>query len=117
VAWSGVVDGHVAALGGLTWRFNRCDIWLEVWDPDAISARTIVTQARRMLMLAVQMGEATIYCFRDEHLNSAKLLGLIGLKFDHTEEVGFEDGSGAIREIWAWQPSEPSQQSPRSAAQ
>jgi hypothetical protein len=100
LAWAGSIDGHVAALGGLSWRFGRCDIWLEVWDGDAVPARAIVIWARRMLQTAKQMGEPAVYCFRDDHPNSAKLLGLIGLELDHIEDVGFDDGSGAVREVW-----------------
>lgn len=102
IAWADTRDGEVVAYGGLSWRFGWCDVWLTVTDRRKASARVIVMFARRMLLTAKQMGEAVVYCVRDDEANSAKLLTLVGMKFDRMEEMTFEDRPPETGEIWRW---------------
>lgn len=90
------------AFGGLAWRFNRCDIWLEVRRPELLPAPFLVRFARRMLRMAQQLGEAEVFCFRDEHPTSAKLLHLVGLRPYGMQEATFIDGRVETQELWRW---------------
>jgi hypothetical protein len=109
----------VVAYGGLCWRFvnadeerPRCDIWLDVRRPDAVPAVALVRWARRMLRQAAQLGEETVYCIRDDHPNSAKLLRLAGLKrMADGVSIIFADGDNRTGEVWKWQNSRQSQPS------
>lgn len=107
IAWGCTVEGEFAAIGGLSWRFGRCDIWLTVLDATGISARVIVREAKRMLSVAQQMGEPAVFCIRDDHPGSKKLLRLCGLAFDHVTEVGYDNGETQDVEVWSWRPSPP----------
>lgn len=94
---------RLVAVGGLAWRFGRCDIWLHVFQPKLVPTLALVRQARRMLLLAKQMGEAEVYCIRDDEPNSAKLLKLVGMEFWKSETITFTDDRRSTGEIWRWQ--------------
>lgn len=97
-------NDQVVAAGGLSWQHGLCWIWLGMVQPDMrIHAIRIVRWAKRMLKTARQYGEAEVYCFRDDHLNSKRLLELVGFEFMATEPVIFTDGSAGEKEIWKWQ--------------
>lgn len=111
----------LVGFGGLCWRFrdagasrNRCDIWFDIEQPDLLNPVTLVRWARRMLRTAVQVGETSVYCIRDDEPNSAKLLELVGLERMAVDvTITFEDGSKRTGEIWRWQASQQSQPSQR----
>lgn len=98
------------AYGGLVWRFTmpdgrpRCDIWFDVADHKLMArlnrGLTLVRWARRMVRLARQMGEAAVFCVRDDDPNSAKLLGLAGLELGENVTLEFEGGAKRTGEIW-----------------
>lgn len=101
---------RLVAYGGLVWRFpsadgnrKRCDIWLEPVAIPASMSRPLVRWARRMLLVAKQMGEREVFCIRDEHPNSAKLLRLAGLSLVEHIDIGFDDGTKRNGELWRWQ--------------
>lgn len=109
----------VVAYGGLCWRFTapegnraRCDIWVDVLAPELVPPLTLVRWGQRMLRQAAQLGESAVYCIRDEHPNSEKLLRLAGLtRLADGVPIIFEDGDTRTGEVWEWRPSQPSEQS------
>lgn len=117
----------LVAYGGLCWRFindgekrARCDIWLDVVDAKRLKSATaalgLVRWARRMLRTAAQLGEPAVYCIRDDHPNSAKLLSLAGLeRLAGDVSIVFDDGTQRTGEVYRWLSSPQSPPSPRSA--
>lgn len=93
---------RLVAVGGLAWRFDRCDIWLHVFEPKLVPPIALVRYARRVMKVAVQMGEQSVYCFRDNEPNSAKLLRLVGMRQVGVEELTFHDGKSGQGELWKW---------------
>lgn len=93
----------IIGMGGLAWRWGRCDLWLDVRKREEVNSHSVVRLARRMLRIAAQLGETEVYCLRDDHPNSAKLLRVIGMQ--HIGDVGVEfyDGTSAMKELWSWQ--------------
>lgn len=110
---------RLIAYGGLAWRFygadgitKRCDIWFDVVEPKLMRPLMLVRWARKMLLVAAQFGDREVFCIRDDHPNSAKLLRLAGLELmDDGATLAFEDGSKRTGEIWRWRQSEPSEPS------
>lgn len=110
LGYAGRRDGKVIAYGGLMWRWERCDMWLEVLDPDTASASAwdVVHWGRNMIKTAVQMGETEVYCLRDAHEpNSARLLAAVGFKPYALQKVEYLDGTSATKELWQWRASQP----------
>lgn len=122
VAYGAMLRGgkrdHLVAYGGLVWRFAngvedrpRCDIWLDVPDRRLARAlrgtfaRALVRWARRMIKVAQQMGETSVYCIRDDEPNSAKLLTLAGLERVDEIQMFLADGTQRPGEIWRWHSS------------
>jgi hypothetical protein len=68
-----------------------------------------------MLRKAQQLGEAQVYCWRDDHPRSRKLLETVGFQLMGLEDVTLFDGSIAQKEVWLWQIPSPSEPSPSSA--
>lgn len=104
-------EPRLIAYGGLCWRFiaegsnrPRCDIWFDVRDKRLIRPLTLVRWARRMLRVAVQMGETAVFCIRDAEPNSAKLLTLAGLRLAEDVSISFDDGTVRPGEVWQWRP-------------
>lgn len=111
----------VICYGGLAWRFvndgetrPRCDIWLDVQRPDLLRSPrltlALVRWARRVIRIAVQLGEPAVYCVRDDEPNSAKLLELVGLEKLAEAVIVFDGGAERTGDVWKWQ------RSPRSEA-
>jgi hypothetical protein len=46
-----------------------------------------------------------VYCWRDEHPLSAKLLATIGMTYVGDEEVTMLDGAVETKQVWSWQNS------------
>jgi hypothetical protein len=89
---------------GLAWRFGRCDLWFSVVDATASrrSCIRVVREARRMLKVAMALGERRVFCIRDDHPNSRKLLLTVGLQYLGTVAVTLADGSEAEKEEWVY---------------
>lgn len=89
---------------GLAWRFGRCDLWFSVVDASASrrSCIRVVREARRMLKVARALGEHRVFCIRDDHPNSRKLLEVVGFQPLGPVEVTMADGSGAVMEEWVY---------------
>lgn len=89
---------------GLAWRFGRCDLWFSVVDASASrrSCIRVVREARRMLKVALALGENRVFCIRDDHPNSRKLLGAVGFQYLGDIAVTMADGSGAVKEEWVY---------------
>ncbi len=94
------VGRKIVGFGGLIWRWNRCDIFLDVLRPDLVPVVAMVRWARRMLRMARQMGDEAVYCLRDEHPHSARLLRLVGMTHYAMQEITFNDGTVSVRELW-----------------
>ena len=92
----------VVGFGGLIWRFNRCELFLEVRRPELAAPLMVVRSARRVLLRAAQLGEREVFCFRDEYPNSEKLLRLVGLHPYGWQEVNLRNGATDLREVWRW---------------
>lgn len=101
----------LVAYGGLCWRFTntgeerrRCDLWLDVPQPDLLKPRSLalVHWARRMIRTAKQLGEPAIYCLRDDEPNSTRLLELVGLErmVGDVSWIVADDGSNRTGEVW-----------------
>lgn len=102
VGYMAVRGKKLVAAGGLAWRFGRCDLWLDVVPRRKVPALGVVRWARRMLLLARQMGETEVFCFRDDFPSSAKLLELVGFSLMGMQEVTFTDGTVVEKELWRW---------------
>lgn len=103
LGYAGRLDGKVVAYGGLMWRWERCDMWLEVKDASGASAWGVVHWGRAMLKVAVQMGETEVYCLRDAHEpNSMRLLAAVGFKPYGAQNVEYLDGTSGDKELWRW---------------
>lgn len=96
IGWAGVRDKEVVAIGGLAWRFGRCELWFDVIEPGKVPTISVVRWARRMVEQARQLGEKDVFCLRDDHPRSAKLLSAVGM---HMIRVGTADMDGG-RELW-----------------
>lgn len=95
----------IIGMGGLAWRFGRCDLWLDVRRRELVNSHGVVRLAHRMLRIAAQLGETEVFCLRDDHPNSAKLLRVIGMQHIGDVEVKFQDGTSAVKELYRWQAS------------
>lgn len=104
VAYAAVDDGRPVAYYGLAWKFGRCDLWLLVVDASTArrSAVRVVRQARHMINVARGLGDAKVYCIRDEYPNSLKLLETVGFRFEGMVEVVMADGSVTEKEEWVY---------------
>lgn len=103
LGYVGRIDGNPIAYGGLMWRWDRCDMWLEVLDASSASAWGVVHWGRRMLRIAAQMGEQEVYCFRDDEPSSARLLAAVGFKPYGLQHLTYVDGASGDKELWrAW---------------
>lgn len=100
---------RLVACGGLAWRWERCDIWLDVVPRRKVPAVAVVRWARRMIRMAVQMGETEVFCFREELPTSRKLLELVGFSPLGMQTVTLVDGTQVEKEVWRWQASRQSQ--------
>lgn len=100
VSYLGVEGDRILGAGGLAWMHGRCFLWLGLVDMTETRAIRIVRAARKMIRVARQLGETTVYCWRDEAPHSAKLLALVGMTFHGMEEVTFADGSTGEKEVW-----------------
>ncbi len=102
IAFAAVDEGRPVAYYGLAWKFGRCDLWFLVVDASASkrSSIRVVRQARRMLNVARALGDARVYCIRDDHPNSQKLLETVGFRFEGVVEVVLADGSVTEKEEW-----------------
>lgn len=86
---------EVAGAGGLAWSNGRCWLFLETVQPVPFARFRIISEARKMMRKAAQLGETEVYVARDRSFStSARLLRL--LKF---EPFGVELGE----EIWVCQ--------------
>lgn len=95
---------RILAMGGLAWRFAwGCDLWLDVRRPAETSGGQVVSLARYMLRLARQLGEEAVYCLRDDHPNSARLLRVVGMGLVAAVPVTFSNGQTAVKELYRWQ--------------
>lgn len=93
---------QTVAVGGLAWRWGRCDLWFTARRPDLLNPVFVVRFARRMLRQAAQMGDAEVFAFRDDHPNSAKLLCLVGFQPYAVQDITFDDGAIVTKELWRW---------------
>ena len=100
IAWAGVRDGITVAIGGLAWRFGRCDLWFDVLEPGKVPTISVVRWARRLIGQARQLGEKDVFCFRDEHPRSAKLLSAVGMHMIRVDTATMDDGSSRELELW-----------------
>jgi hypothetical protein len=93
----GLVDGQVAASGGLAWGQGRCWIWFVVeGDLPKGHGLAAIHQCRKMVAKAKQLGESAVYAIRDSNYEtSERLLTLAG--FRKTDEQAEE------QEVWACQ--------------
>lgn len=82
---------EMIAMGGLTWGGGRCWLWFHTVTPEASGRFKIVSEARRMLRKARQLGETEVYTVRDpEFATSSRLLKLFGFEayaIEHGQEV------------------------------
>lgn len=101
LAYAGLEDGEVRATWGLAWYLDRAWLWYELTDLDKTYPVYVIRQAKRMLRTAAQLGEQRIFCWRDEHPLSAKLLKAVGMEYCGVEEVTFGDGTTGTREVWS----------------
>lgn len=103
-AFAAVEADEPLAYYGLAWRFGRCDLWLSVVDASGSKrcAIRVVREARRMLKVAMALGEARVFCIRDEYPNSRKLLGAVGFRYLGDVAVTMDDGSEAVKEEWVY---------------
>lgn len=90
------------AAGGLAWRWQRCDLWLDVKPRCRVPAVGVVRWARRMLRLAEQMGETEVFCFRDDVPTSRRLLEFVGFHPLGMQSVILIDGTQVEKEVWRW---------------
>ncbi len=94
----------IIGMGGLAWRFGRCDIWLDVRRRDLVNAHSVVRLARRMLRIAAQLGETEVFCLRDDHPNSVRLLRVTGAQLIGDVEVTFHgEDAPVVKELYRWQ--------------
>lgn len=104
VAFAGAEDGIVRAAWGLDWAADgRCWIWFGMLLEDRTYPRIVLREAAKLRRLAMQMGETRLFCWRDEHPHSAKLLNVIGMRYEGMEPITFADGAVAPREVWVWE--------------
>jgi hypothetical protein len=101
------------AYGGLAWRVRDretgafwCEVWFDIAEPRLMRTLTLVRWGKRMLKVARQMGEKTVFCVREARPQSDKLLRLVGF-VPAPDLRTFDAADGAERpgEIWIWQAS------------
>jgi hypothetical protein len=90
---------------GLAWHIGMCIMWLTVLEPDIAPATAIVRQGRRMLKVAVQMGESVVFNIRDDVPTSAKLLSMVGFERSGDITMTMIDGAERTQELWEWRNS------------
>lgn len=101
LAYVGVEDGEVCAAWGLAWYLSRCWVWYGLVDTARTHPMYVIRQAKRMLKTAEQLGEQRVFCWRDDHPLSAKLLKKVGMDLCGVEKVTFADGTKGTREVWS----------------
>lgn len=101
ISYLGLDGDRILGAGGLAWMHGRCFLWLGLVDMADTRAVRVVRAAKKMILIAKQLGEKTVYCWRDDHPHSAKLLALIGMTFNGVEPVTFGDGTTGEKEVWS----------------
>lgn len=100
VVYGGVQGTNVLACGGLAWIEGRCFAFLDVLGDMTPHTLTLFRQARRVLLVARQLGESEVFVYRDEHPRSARLLAMLGFECEEFDEpIG--------KEIWKCQVLKP----------
>ena len=103
-AYVGVDGDRILGAGGLGWAGGKCWLFLLVLDVNHGHPMQVVRWGRKLLRIAVQLGESEVFTPRDdEYPSSKKLLHLIGFQYYETDEK-------TGKEIHRWQT--PSQSQP-----
>lgn len=90
VAKVAVEGEEVIAAGGLAWDSGRCFLWFLMETPQPQHRFKVLSEARKMMARAVQLGEASVYTISDpQYPTSKRLLKLLGFEF-HSVEDGKE---------------------------